>query len=117
MTASPSSSSGALGRSPAQGEHSRALTAMLAEHILAVGPAEHTTLLAGHAAAGRVSSAAEIPRSIHIGCIFSNELLDALPVHRVAMERGVLREIYVGYEAARFIDVIGNPSMPALQRY
>jgi SAM-dependent MidA family methyltransferase len=29
------------------------------------------------------------------GCIFSNELLDAMPVHRVAVEDGALREVYV----------------------
>jgi len=79
--------------------------------------AEHAKLLADHVSGGRVSSAAEIPRSIPAGCIFSNELLDALPAHRVLMERGALREIYAGYQGARFIDVIGNPSMPALQGY
>jgi SAM-dependent MidA family methyltransferase len=79
--------------------------------------AEHTALLAHHAAAGRVSSATEIPREIATGCIFSNELLDALPVHRVLMQDGALREIFVGYEGGRFVDVIGEPSMPALQQY
>lgn len=29
------------------------------------------------------------------GCILSNELLDAMPVHRVAFENGALREVYV----------------------
>ena len=33
----------------------------------------------------KVSWAAEIPRDVS-GCIFSNELLDAMPVHRVAVE-------------------------------
>ena len=49
--------------------------------------AEHAARLAAHAAAGRVSSAAEIPSAIPAGCIFSNELLDALPAHRVVMEQ------------------------------
>src|SRR4030088_3515650 len=35
--------------------------------------AEHAAALASHAAAGRVSSAAEIPATISAGCIFSNE--------------------------------------------
>ena len=34
----------------------------------------------------------KIPGSLSVGCIFSNELLDALPTHRVLMERGRLRE-------------------------
>ncbi|MGA7795087.1 MAG: SAM-dependent methyltransferase [Candidatus Acidiferrales bacterium] len=79
--------------------------------------AEHAACLADHAAAGRVSSAAEIPGAISAGCIFSNELLDALPAHRVAVENGALREIYVGFESGRFIEVPGEPSMPALERY
>ena len=79
--------------------------------------AEHAARLADHAAAGRVSSAAEIPQAISAGCIFSNELLDALPVHRVVVENGALREIYVGFEGGRFTDVLGDPSMPALEQY
>jgi SAM-dependent MidA family methyltransferase len=79
--------------------------------------AEHAARLADHVAAGRVSSAAEIPRAIPAGCIFSNELLDALPAHRVAVENGALREIYVGFESARFTEVFGEPCMPALERY
>jgi SAM-dependent MidA family methyltransferase len=79
--------------------------------------AEHAARLADHAAAGRVSSAGEIPRAISSGCIFSNELLDALPAHRVAVENGALREIYVGFESGRFTEVLGDPSMPALERY
>jgi SAM-dependent MidA family methyltransferase len=79
--------------------------------------AEHSARLADHVAAGRVSSAAEIPRAISAGCIFSNELLDALPAHRVAVENGALREIYVGFEGGRFAEVLGEPSMPALEQY
>jgi SAM-dependent MidA family methyltransferase len=79
--------------------------------------AEHSTRLVKHVAAGRVSSAGEIPRAISAGCVFSNELLDALPAHRVAMEHGALREICIGLENARFIEITGKPSTPALDRY
>jgi SAM-dependent MidA family methyltransferase len=79
--------------------------------------AEHPARLADHAAAGRVSSAGEIPRVIAAGCIFSNELLDALPAHHVVVEHGALREMYVGFEGARFAEIIGMPSTPALERY
>ena len=58
--------------------------------------AAHAAALAPHLSAGRACSAAELPSQIACGCIFSNELLDALPVHRVVVERGELREIYVG---------------------
>jgi SAM-dependent MidA family methyltransferase len=79
--------------------------------------AEHAARLAVHAAAGRVSSTGEIPSSIPAGCIFSNELLDALPAHRLAVERGALREICVGYDGGRFIEVLCEPSTPALAQY
>jgi SAM-dependent MidA family methyltransferase len=79
--------------------------------------AQHSAKVAPHAAAGHASSAAEIPGIISAGCIFSNELLDALPVHRVIMEHGSLREIFVGFENDRFIEQQGKPSMPALEEY
>src|SRR6185295_14921125 len=52
----------------------------------------------------RILSAAEIPAQIPSGCIFSNELFDALPTHRVAMRGGELLEIFVGFDGHRFID-------------
>jgi SAM-dependent MidA family methyltransferase len=79
--------------------------------------AEHDARLADHAAAGRVSSAVEIPHKIPAGCIFSNELLDALAAHRVVVENGLFREIYVGIESAQFIEVKREPSIPALEGY
>jgi SAM-dependent MidA family methyltransferase len=79
--------------------------------------AEHAARLEDHVAAGRVSSAGEIPHTIPAGCIFSNELLDALPAHRVMMEQGALREIFVGFENGQFSDMPGKPSTPALERY
>src|SRR5713226_2792140 len=59
--------------------------------------AEHSRALAPHVSKGRVSRSAEIPAEILNGCIFSNELLDALPTHRVVMQGGQLHEIYVGF--------------------
>jgi SAM-dependent MidA family methyltransferase len=79
--------------------------------------AEHAARLASHAAAGRVSSDAEIPAAIPYGCIFSNELLDALPAHRVVMERGAFREICVGIEDGHFIEGLRAPSTPLLAQY
>jgi SAM-dependent MidA family methyltransferase len=73
--------------------------------------------LAAHLEAGRVSSASEIPSEIPAGCIFSNELLDALPTHRVIVHRGVIREIFVGFASGRFTEVLDNPSTPAIQEY
>ncbi len=38
---------------------------------------------------------ADMPSQSITGCIFSNELVDALPVHQIVMEGGELREVYV----------------------
>jgi len=78
---------------------------------------QHAASLAQHVAAGRVSSLGEMPSSIPAGCIFSNELLDALPAHRVVMRSGALREIYVGLEGGHFAGVLQEPSTPALEEY
>jgi SAM-dependent MidA family methyltransferase len=79
--------------------------------------AQHADRLSVHAAGGRFSSADEIPHSIPVGCIFSNELVDAFPTHRVVQERGALREIHVGIEEGRLVEVVHDPSTPALSQY
>ena len=79
--------------------------------------AEHAAAFASHAGTGRASSSPEIPANIAAGCIFSNELVDALPTHRVVMEGGRLREIYVGYKDGRFVEMLREPSTPAIEGY
>ncbi|MGH9859469.1 MAG: class I SAM-dependent methyltransferase, partial [Candidatus Acidiferrales bacterium] len=66
----------------------------------------HEQTLAPHCATGRAESAADLPARIPAGCIVSNELLDALPVHRVICSDGELREICVGLDGERFTDVM-----------
>jgi SAM-dependent MidA family methyltransferase len=79
--------------------------------------AEHPARLAAHMAAGRVSTSAEIPASVPAGCIFSNELLDAFPTHRVVIERGRLLEFHVGMEGDHFTEVLRELSTPLLEQY
>jgi len=50
------------------------------------------------------------------GCIFSNELLDAFPVHLVRME-DKLREIFVNHNGITFIDQTGDLSSDAIAEY
>ncbi len=51
------------------------------------------------------------------GIVIANELLDALPVHRVRQRGTTLREIAVGLdEDEAFVDVEIEPSTPALMR-
>ncbi|MFB2769860.1 class I SAM-dependent methyltransferase [Pelatocladus sp. BLCC-F211] len=87
------------------------------------------------------SSLEEILSNSIIGCFFSNELVDALPVHQFILEQGQLREIYVTLQPesieTRFIasaqsqesivnsqrpptpftEVIAEPSTPRLAEY
>ena len=48
------------------------------------------------------------------GCVFSNELLDALPVHRVQASGGAWREIFVAATATGFAEELGPLSDPRL---
>jgi SAM-dependent MidA family methyltransferase len=81
-----------------------------------------------HAAAGRFTVSAEVPAHIAAGCFFSNELVDALPVHRVVMESlhglkpvpldgDALKEILVDFRDGRFVDVIAPLSTCAISEY
>jgi len=47
------------------------------------------------------------------GCILSNELLDAFPVHRLVVRDGAALEIYVGLDGEELVDLPGEPSPPA----
>ncbi|MEO6349641.1 MAG: SAM-dependent methyltransferase [Candidatus Limnocylindrales bacterium] len=44
------------------------------------------------------------------GCVIGNELLDALPAHRVRNEGGSIRELMVGWKNGSFVDVPSDPS-------
>jgi SAM-dependent MidA family methyltransferase len=79
--------------------------------------AEHPAALDPHVAQGRVSNSTQIPVDVTAGCIFSNELLDALPTHRVVIEGGRLREVFVGLENGQFIELLREPSKPAIEEY
>lgn len=70
-----------------------------------------------HGAAGHFTASAEIPAHIAVGCVFSNELADALPVHRVVMDGGAMKEIFVGFRDGRFVDVVAPLSTCAISEY
>ena len=48
------------------------------------------------------------------GCVLSNELVDSLPVHRVAMTGGRLRELYVTLADGSLAEEAGEPSTPEI---
>ncbi len=52
------------------------------------------------------------------GCFFSNELIDAFPVHQLVVNNGVLQEVYVTIENDQeLIEILGAPSTPRLMDY
>ncbi len=73
--------------------------------------------MAGHLAAGHAASGAELPAEIPVGCIFSNEFFDALPVHRVLHNGHELREYYVNAINGRLVEETGPLSSTAIEQY
>ena len=62
----------------------------------------------------------DLPKHALTGCLFSNELVDALPVHRVTLTEKGLQEQYVTIaeqSAQTFQWTVGPLSTPALERY
>jgi len=51
------------------------------------------------------------------GCVVANEVVDALPVHRVTMMGRQPREVYVGMVADRYLDLLGPLSRPELRSH
>ncbi len=51
----------------------------------------------------------DLPLRGMIGCILSNELLDAMPVHQLTVEQGRLREVYVTLDGQGFAAHTGEP--------
>ena len=70
-----------------------------------------------HEDAGHFRASAEVPAHIAAGCFFSNELVDALPVHRIVMDGGTLKEILVGFRAGSFVEVLAPLSTCAVTEY
>ncbi len=59
----------------------------------------------------------EIPDESLVGCLFSNELIDALPVHQIILVEDELKEIYIGYSQDKFVEIIDKLSTPKLAEY
>ncbi len=75
-------------------------------------------LLQGVADKVKWCSLEEIPALSIIGCVFSNELVDAMPVNLFSLQDGQLGEIYVTIsQANEFIEVVSAPSTPKIAQY
>ncbi|MEC4814257.1 MAG: class I SAM-dependent methyltransferase [Scytonema sp. PMC 1069.18] len=68
----------------------------------------------------RWCSLEEIPKNSVIGCFFSNELVDAFPVHQFVVQQGQILEVYVTSALSSsfpFTELIDTPSTPQLVEY
>jgi SAM-dependent MidA family methyltransferase len=58
----------------------------------------------------------DLPDGIE-GCVLTNELFDAFPVHRVVRQGDRLREVYVSHDGTRFVDHLDDVSDRAIATY
>jgi SAM-dependent MidA family methyltransferase len=63
------------------------------------------------------STLEEVESDSLTGVVFSNELVDALPVHRVRWENSQLCEVFVAYEGGHFVECLAHGSSPKLVEY
>ena len=94
-------------------DFSRALRLALIERSDALRDVQRATLAPWGTAVRWVDLEAG-PGPLGAGCVFGNELLDALPAHRVVMRAEGLHETYVSTLGNGFEDVEDLPSTPAL---
>ena len=101
-------------------EHPRVFdaTRYVVDEIGEASRARAAALLAPFADRVEFRSLREFGATDDVGVVFSNELIDALPVHRVRMSGGRLRELYVGLDAAgNFYWEEREPSTPRLAEH
>ena len=69
----------------------------------------------GLPAASRLAATGLPFRSV-VGCILSNELLDAMPVHQVTLAEGRLQEVMIGLDGDSLSTLAAEPSTPLLEQ-
>jgi SAM-dependent MidA family methyltransferase len=67
-------------------------------------------------AAGHGYAIRDVPPDPITGVVMANELLDALPFHRLVQRGGRLRELLVGVDGDAFVDLEAEPSTPRLDQ-
>ncbi|MDO8616419.1 MAG: SAM-dependent methyltransferase [Dehalococcoidia bacterium] len=113
--------SGALARDVLRWARDTAPALFQATHYaiveLAAAPAERQrAALTAEGLDGKVRWTEALPEGSE-GSILSNELLDSMPVHRVELRRGRLREVFVGWDGERFLEELREPSSPEIGEY
>lgn len=97
-------------------EFFQALDYAIVEVSPALAERQQVTVGLDRALVERVRWADGLPPRME-GCILSNELLDSLPVHRVAVQGGQLREVFVTWDDRHFVEELRPPSVPQIEGY
>jgi SAM-dependent MidA family methyltransferase len=104
-------------RQPGSGSFGRRLRYVLIERSPAMRELQGANLLHGLCEPGRITwveSLDDLAARSVVGLLFSNELPDAFPVHRIQIEQGQTQEVYVDYDGVRFVERLGPLSSPEL---
>jgi SAM-dependent MidA family methyltransferase len=100
---------------------SERLTYHLIERSPALQAAQRQVLTASADAVGAKVSWLETPHALDpdsvVGVLLSNELVDAFPVHRIRVEDGAAKEIYIQQDEGGFREVLGPLSTSELSAY
>lgn len=91
---------------------------MIIERSPAMQAAQRAALVPWLGRSGRVawvSQLDELSAGSLVGVVLSNELVDAFPVHRLRIEQGEPKEVYVDCQGGRFYERVGPLSTPALK--
>jgi SAM-dependent MidA family methyltransferase len=95
-----------------------AATRYVLQDVTLTSEAAATRLEAAGLPLDRIEVAASLPESAQIeGVILSNELLDALPFHRLRRRDGRLYELLVGMEDGALVDAEGDPRPDILAHF
>ncbi len=76
-----------------------------------------TARVANFIGEGKCVASIEVPAKIANGCVFSNELLDAMAVHRVIQNADGLQELFIAHGANGFKEISQPLSSSALSEY
>ncbi len=93
-----------------------AIRYQMIELSAALRTAQQRTLAEAELGQGRVEWIDALPSGI-TGCVLSNELLDAFPVHRIVRDGERWREVFVTWRDGRFADDLLPLSDDALRSY
>ncbi len=52
-----------------------------------------------------------------VGCCFSNELVDAFPVHQIIIKNKQIQEVYVTYESGEWREIYDEPATKKIEEY